>query len=258
MLSLTLNHYRFTLKLIPSILVLSLLVFFIVLGFWQIDRAQQKRDLLKTYASQAHAKPALLTATTKIDHDMQYSTLKVVGYYDNQHQFLLDNKFDHHRLGFEVITPVRVTNSNTLLLSDKILLVNRGWIARGKTRKDLPTIATPKDKLTLHGIVYFPKNNTFVLNDKQDNPDNWPRILQKLDLSAISKILAKPVYPFILRLNKNQQGSFSTNWRPVIMKPQKHLGYAVQWFGLAIAALVLLVIVNLEWSLERPGEKHPS
>jgi len=217
-------------------------VLFVFLGIWQLQRAEVKRHVLTQYKARQQAAPLRLKnlSMTAIDSSLQYAPLQAQGYFNNQQQFLWDNKFYQHQVGYEVITPLRT------LPTGKILLVDRGWIARSASRADLPKIVSIKRKVLLQGLIYLPSAKTFVLNNRQDNPGDWPRLIQKVDFAQIAKQLGAPVYPFLLRLRQKQGISFASNWTPVIMGPQRHMGYAVQWFALAIAAIVIFVIVNVE------------
>jgi len=273
--SIILNRYTFTPRLLPSLLMVVLVILFVKLGVWQLDRAHQKEQIVQRYNIALNAPPQVFSPSMNINKEMQYLPLKVSGYYDNQHSFLLDNKFYRRRVGYEVITPFIIRSQektisplsyfkksylkqSALKKSDfkkikKILLVNRGWIPRGKTRNQPPIIPAIKTPLTLLGVVVFPSNKTFVLRNfisrnNNEKLESWPRLLQVINLKKTSALLNKPSYPFLLRLNHDQPSSFKNNWHPVINGPQKHWGYALQWFALAITSLLLLVVVNLKKS----------
>ena len=48
---------RFRPGLLPTLLVLMLLPVLLWLGFWQLERGEQKRDMLERQAAQAQAEP---------------------------------------------------------------------------------------------------------------------------------------------------------------------------------------------------------
>jgi surfeit locus 1 family protein len=54
-------------------------------------------------------------------------------------------------------------------------------------------------------------------------------------------------------LDADEPDGFLRDWRPQLLSPEKHLGYAMQWFAMALALVVIYVVVNLR----RPEEgKH--
>jgi surfeit locus 1 family protein len=44
---------------------------------------------------------------------------------------------------------------------------------------------------------------------------------------------AGDVFPFPVRIDAGESGALSVDWQVVNMSPQKHQGYAVQWFAMA-------------------------
>jgi cytochrome oxidase assembly protein ShyY1 len=57
-----------------------------------------------------------------------------------------------------------------------------------------------------------------------------------------------------LRLDQDSIGALKTGWTTVAVKPEKHVGYAVQWFAMAITLLIMTIIANsnvVSW-LKRP------
>lgn len=219
-------------------MVVILCATLIFLGCWQLNRAQQKRELSAQHQSLATIDPLQLIDLMQVDELPQFRSVQVSGEYDNHHQLLLDNRFYQHQLGYEVLTPLHV--------GEIILLVNRGWIPRGSDRRQLPTLAPIVNQQTLTGTIYYPPRRNFTLSNKAEFADTWPRIIQKIEPSQFSAILAKPVTPFILRLNADQAHGFVRDWPVVTMLPEKHIGYAWQWFIMAavLAVSYFFLILN--------------
>ena len=203
------------------------------LGFWQLDRAEQKRDLLKSHEEAQQAEPLPLT----VEH-LQYDRVKTAGEYDNKHQFLLDNQFSHHRLGYQVITPLRLSN-------EKIVLVNRGWIPRERKPGVLPVLTPVLGYQQIHGMIDIPSGKGLLLGAIEENPGRWPRLIEKIEISSMKKGLGEPVYPFIIRLDKDVPDGFERNWVITTMPPARHTGYAVQWFALALTLVIIYLVVNI-------------
>ena len=72
----------------------------------------------------------------------------------------------------------------------------------------------------------------------------WPKVLQQTDLKVIQQHYNQDVLPFVVLLNPQETSSYVRNWQPVVMAPEKHMAYAVQWFLLGFAALVVFVIAQ--------------
>lgn len=236
--SLYLNRYRFTPKVVPTIVTIIGIIILCNLGAWQVRRADEKRHIIAQFTSRQQLVPINLSHLNAMQATLNYLPLKASGRYDNQHQFLLDNKVHNRKVGFEVITPFITRNK-------QVLLVNRGWIIGNADRKTLPTIEPVNGTQQVVGLLKL-SGKGFVLNDKEVPTTQWPRIIQKIDFSKLGKQLGSEVYPFVLRLDKGQAHGYVRDWKPSIMKPQKHIGYAVQWFALAGALFLFYIFINVE------------
>ena len=62
----------------------------------------------------------------------------------------------------------------------------------------------------------------------------------------LSKILHKTVYPFIIRLGKNEPYGFVREWPVIAMSPDRHRAYALQWFSMATILAILFIALNFE------------
>jgi cytochrome oxidase assembly protein ShyY1 len=59
--------------------------------------------------------------------------------------------------------------------------------------------------------------------------------------ALLSAGLSEPLFPWELRLAPDQPGGFRRDWPVVNVSPEKHRGYALQWFTMAAALLLLFV-----------------
>ena len=225
---------RFRISIPVAFLSALTLALLLGLGFWQLDRAEQKRRLLADYASRAGTEPVRLSGGVVLDASLRYQPAEASGRYDGAHQFLLDNKVYRGRAGYQVLTPLRLAGC------DCAVLVNRGWVAQGRTRQDLPAIEVAAGERRVRGILYFPPDEVFVLGEGEDRAPGWPKVLQRIRLDLQAGQLGYALLPAILLLDPDAPDGYVRDWRPVVFGPERHVGYAVQWFSLA-AALVILV-----------------
>ncbi len=202
------------------------------LGFWQLQRADQKRELIALYDSRRQASPLPMAAVAP-GSDHLYVRVLVEGVPDTQHQFLLDNRMRGGRPGFEVLTPV-------MLDSGGWVLVNRGWLAAGATRAQLPDIPSVPAHVRWVGYVYRVPGKPLVLG--REEPAGWPQVVQQIDQTELERCLDHPLFPDVVRLESSP--GLDTGWAMVNLTPEQHLGYAVQWFALAAALVILSFVSN--------------
>lgn len=219
-----------------SLLFLALfLPLLLSLGFWQIHRGEEKQRLTEQYQQQSSRQPVALDLL-KPESSLAFLPVSFTGEITDKHYFLLDNQMRQGKVGFDVLTPVETEK--------QIVILNLGWIAANSNRTKLPSIVLPNGKKQIEGIIYKPEKAAYVLRDEK-LPQDWPKIIQVVDMKKISALYKeKKVFPFVVRADTFLPFAFNTNWPTVNLNPEKHFGYAFQWFLMAFALVVLFFALN--------------
>jgi surfeit locus 1 family protein len=218
-----------------TILVALFLPVLTYLGFWQLDRAEQKEKLLAFYEEQselAHTPLAELDANAKT----KYRNVTIVGNYDIDHYWLLDNQPRQGKPGYEVIMPF---SFNDTAGNRRTLLVNRGWIKAEVDRSRLPLIETSAEQVVINGYLYPLLINAVIQHSQSDLDVEWPKRVLQLDNEAAATALNEKIDAMMLRIDEDNVGSYITQWPVINTQPAKHQGYAVQWFAMSIALVLL-------------------
>jgi len=235
-----LGPYRFSPPILAILATLFLFAIFAGLGRWQLDRMYQKEQIAAQH-QQRQSEPAATTLPPP-DADLEswrYRRVRLSGEWLGERQFLLDNQVLDRQVGFNVLTPLVLDDGRTVL-------VDRGWVALGLRREDLPDVRLTTEIGTLEGTVYVPFGEPFALDSATVGALGWPRIVQYLDFDALGDVLGRELLPLVVRMSPQQAGGYKRKWPLVAMSADKHLAYAVQWFGLAIVPVILLLVLNLK------------
>ena len=112
-------------------------------GFWQLGRAEAKRQLFATFDAASQERLADGPVPDEHAAAYRYQYLTGTGRYDADRQVLLDNMVYKGRVGYQVLTPLRTGN--------KAVLVNRGWIAADSDRSRVPTLAVDDQQRPVRG-----------------------------------------------------------------------------------------------------------
>jgi len=222
------------------VLVVFMLIVFLSLGRWQQNRAVEKERIVShsLERSKQQAEPLSLD---RIEYEsLRHLPVSVEGEYDDKHQFLLDNQVKNHQVGYNVFTPVKVKGS------EESVLIDRGWVAQGLTRQLPPNIDIENIGVQLTGALYVPYGKGFRLGGLDDGEFLWPRVIQFLDFKEMSERLSYDLLPVVIRLSAEAENGFLREWNIVNMGPEKHYGYAVQWYALALAMIVIFMILALK------------
>ncbi len=212
-----------------SVLLLPLLL---RLGYWQLERGEEKQQLQDQINVALSLPRVLLDGFEPEPPLLRKVTLQ--GHFESAKYWLLANQVRNARVGYEVIVPYR-------LESGVLVLVNRGWVQAPATRDKLPEVVfSPSNEL--RGRLYLPSENAMVRNlEKQVG---WPKRIQKLLPEQATEQLGEPVYSAILRIAYDDPSALVTQWRWLNSTQDKHNGYAFQWFAMAFALCVTWLFSN--------------
>lgn len=203
------------------------------LGFWQLERAEEKQQLLSVYQQQRKLPARKLEIVEASQQLSDYQSHIISGQYDREHYWLLDNKPRGGKVGYEVVMP--------LWTGQQWILVNRGWVAAPRLREQLPIIATPIEPIVIQGYFYSSSKNALLTHSESDLAQAWPKRVLQIDINTVEKALSNEFFPTILRIEADSPGALVTEWPVINTLPEKHQAYAVQWFAMAIALIFLYV-----------------
>jgi len=134
--------------------------------------------------------------------------------------------------------------------------VNRGWIAVGASREFLPALPVTDQHVTLSGRLDSPASVGLVIGEVPLRSVADRVVVQSLDVAALADARGLELLRYALVIDEGQAGGLEYDWSPIPqIGPEKHLGYAVQWFGLAVALLIIYVGVNTRRN-GSDGDKH--
>lgn len=205
-------------------------------GLWQLGRAAEKRDLEARFAAGGAAGALQQLVTSEGAPEFRYRTVRLTGRYDPEHQLLLDNISYERQPGYQVLTPF-VTDGGTVL-------VNRGWVRASGDRRILPDIAVGDGPREVIGRIEWLPRPGIELAATAPPPDApWPRRLLFPTSGQASAQLGVPLRDYQLLLDPAAPDGYVRDWRPGGMPPDRHVAYAVQWFGLALTVVVIYFVL---------------
>jgi len=231
---------RYLRSALATLILICSLTLFISAGIWQLNRAGEKHDLKATFAV-----GALVNTLTKLVDDadaaeFRFRLFELHGQYDPQHQILLDNIVADGRNGYQILTPFK-TDGQTVL-------VNRGWVPADVDRSNLPSINFASEPRTIIARLNSLPVPGMHLGNTVDATAPWPRRMLYPTRDEIATALETTVLDYQLLLNADQDDGYLRNWQAVGVGPERHYGYAFQWFSFAALTLIFYVILNFRWN----------
>ena len=210
----------------------------ISLGMWQIERANEKKLIIANYDKLLVSTPIVLQKNQMLDN---WQPIETIGTYEDIIVYE-DNAINNGKAGFKVYHLFRNDDGT-------FIFVHRGFIGRNLIKNNLPEVEIPAEKKSIYGTTLFKQNNTFVKNIEESDS----RIIQEFNTSLLIErypmLKDKYLHPFLFNLDIRDVDKYQPIEKPVNMTASKHIGYAIQWFGLC-AALIILTI----YAYRRKGE----
>ena len=210
----------------------------ISLGLWQIERANEKKAIISNYDKLLVSTPIALQKEQPLEN---WQPIETVGAYQDL-VIYEDNAINSGKAGFKIYHLFQNGDGT-------FIFVHRGFIERNLIKNNLPRIDTPVGKKNIKGTTLFKQNNTFVKNIEESDI----RIIQEFNTSVLIErfpiLKDRYLHPFLFNLDVRDADKFQPIEKPVNMTATKHIGYAIQWFGLC-AALIILTI----YAYRRKGE----
>lgn len=207
-----------------TLFVVVFLPVFVSLGVWQLNRAEQKAQLQAII--EAGRQVQLLA---KGESPQLYQQVQLTGRMDNRHQWLLDNRTYQGRVGYEVWVP--------LITDDGWYLASAGWVAAMTRRQQLPQLILPNVRRPWLAQAR-PLSRSVVLADSE-TVRYWPQVIQSINPALMAEQLGRSAPLGLLQLSTGQTGVGPVIWTPIVMTAERHRGYAIQWFAMAVALLLM-------------------
>jgi surfeit locus 1 family protein len=229
---------RFAPSLVGTGLAIVGIAIFLQLGFWQLQRAEQK-ELLQSSYERGQETTVTLTAANA-NTLPRYQRVQAQGRYLSERQILLDNMpSTEGRPGYRVLTPFELDAGG-------LILIDRGWIPMGDRRTDLPQLHVAGNRREISGRLDELPRPGLRMGESIDQSAGWPRVLNFPEHATIERALGMAVAERIVLLDASHPDGFQRVWHAVArVGPERHIGYAVQWFAFALVAIAIYFIVSL-------------
>jgi surfeit locus 1 family protein len=224
---------------LTTLITLVVLAGLVYLGRWQLQRAADKQVLFDQFSRGADATRTIGAATPPMP---RYQHVEAQGHYDGSRQILIDNMTNADgRAGYFVITP--------FLLSDGAwILVNRGWVPLGVSRAVLPDVTVPAAERTLRGRADHLPAAGIRMGQPARLSGPFPAVANFPTAAEIAGLLNEPTWSRAadaVLLDADQPDGYVRQWQAPGFPPMRHIAYAVQWFGLALALIIIYIVTNV-------------
>jgi surfeit locus 1 family protein len=224
-------------RLVPTLFTVPALLILLGLGTWQVERLHWKEGLIAQRDAMVAAPPIALPQTLAEAEANQFRHVAVDGVLLNDKEIYLAATSDPGEPGYQVLTPLKEAG-------ERIVFINRGFVPL--ELKDPKKRSAGELTGTVHiaGLLRAPpaQKPTFFLPDNRPDLNLWFWV----DLPAMAKAAGVPdAAPFYVDADKTPNpGGWPKGGVTRLELPNSHLQYAITWYALAVALIVIYVLYH--------------
>ncbi len=220
-----------------------LTVIFAALGFWQLERLQEKEALIASVDQRMHLPPLAMPPMTEwvgLDPEVyNFRPVTLTGHFSSDGSVLVFTSLSESRgkfagPGYWVMTPFVIETGGTVF-------VNRGFVPQTSGPQFAAPTTMPAGPVTLTGLALRPEaSGPFTPGADAKNHLEWVR-----DPVRLAALVAPALAPFAgitIDLPAGEPGALPQGGETVVEFPNNHFGYALTWFGFALLTPALLVL----------------
>lgn len=232
-------------RLLAALGVAVLVAVFIGLGFWQLDRLDEKRAFNRTLLARG-ARPVESVQQVALEPDAAYRRVWAGGTYDTAHEFVVGPRSHRGLSGYHVVTPFRLDDG-------RAVVVDRGWVPLQLRDPPIREAAPPSGSVRVEGVLVPSETRKRFGPQEEEGPH---QSLFRVDIPRLQDQLTYEVLPLYLLLEREapaQPGQLPSQVDLAPLDEGPHLAYAIQWFLFAAGAVVAAVVVAKRKGRSRPA-----
>lgn len=214
-------------------LVVAAVAVMVGLGTWQVQRLQWKTGLIADREAALALPPVDLSGNPDELRTASFRRVRAHGVFLHDKEIVLGPRTYNGAAGWHVITPLRFPGGATVL-------VNRGWVPYARREPATRPVSQPSGPVRVAGLIRAVSPPGTFTPDNEPGKGDW----YYLDIPALAKhlgIRSLPVYTIDAGSAPNP-GGYPIGGQTIIRPVNRHLEYAVTWYGLAVVLLVIYVI----------------
>lgn len=254
--------YRFAVSprwLLSHLFVLTCVVAFVNLGFWQLRRLDERRALNATVSSRMDASPVPLAdvispgADREAVEQARFREVQATGRYRVEEQVRIANRSNEGAAGWWIVTPLDLGDGT-------VVVVNRGWVPLTVGDGAPEAFAPPSGTVTLTGLVRRSGGGPPPPPGSTRPPASPVDQLGRVDLALLAGQVRGTMYPVYLDLHAQlppQPGELPIPVPRPTLDEGSHFSYAMQWFTFAGLTAVVYPLLLRRVARQRAAEGAP-
>jgi surfeit locus 1 family protein len=226
-------------RLWPTLMALPAFLALIALGLWQLDRLGEKQALIATLEARWSEVATPFPEALGDIADWEYRRVLLTGRFLHEQEFLFPGKPYKGTVGYWIATPFVLNDGRTVI-------VDRGWVPDRYVARASRPEGLPAGEVTVEGILRRPgwPGGDWMKPENDPAHNQWAYV--DTEAMAVTAGLERTVTEaYVIALGDEATGIMPIGRELGINLPNDHLQYAITWFSLAIALLVIYLLFHL-------------
>lgn len=231
--------------LVSHVFVLTMVVVMTSLGFWQLERLDERKARNVEVGAAMEAEPVAIEDLLDTD-PAEHSAVLVGGEYLDEHSFLVANRTFESQAGFWLATPMRLDDG-------RVVVVSRGWVPRlWAAGSDQRVIDTPEGRIEVLGRVQASVDDGRI---GERTNSTLPQV-SRIDVPVVEELLGIAVEDSWVQLAVQAPplGDLPIPVPRPSLDEGPHLSYAFQWFFFSAGTVVAYALILRSRRREPAGE----
>jgi surfeit locus 1 family protein len=224
-------------RLVPTLFTIPGVLILLGLGIWQVQRLQWKEGLIAQRDAAVAAAPIAPPQTLAEARADEFHHVTAEGQFANDKELFLAAASEGGGSGYQVLTPLRLADGRTIF-------VNRGFIPLELKDRAKREAGEPSGAVRVTGLLRVPPaaKPSFFLPDNRPALNLWFWV----DLPAMAQAADVPdALPYYIDADATPNpGGWPKGGVTRLELPNDHLQYAITWFALAVALVVIYVLYH--------------
>lgn len=223
-------------RLATTLVALPIIALLIGLGTWQLQRLAWKEGLIEVMDTRlAAASVPLAQALARPPGEREWQRVMASGTFLHDRQIAMYRMSVDGEPGYLILTPLRLADG-------RIILVNRGFVPPDLVDPASRPGSEPVGQVWVVGILRGGEIQQTFTNDNDPAAGAW----YWYDLPAMGQAMNLTLLPAVIHADREPGASWPVGGQAVFTPRNHHLQYALTWYGLAVAALVIYVLLLLK------------
>jgi surfeit locus 1 family protein len=213
----------------------AMFIFLLGLGTWQVYRLQWKEALLAQIHERTTGEAVALPQAIDDPEDWNYRKAVVTGTFEHDKEIHLLANRGAGRLGYDVITPLKRADGG-------YVLVDRGWVPEQYRDPSTRPDGQVTGEQTVTGIMRRSFEKPLLVPENKPEQGLW----LYANIPEMEGFLGLDTLPMFLQADDtpNPGGLPQGGQTRINDIPNNHLQYAITWYGIALALLVIFIVYH--------------